>query len=592
MRLPRFARYAALGSIAPLLFACTSNDPTQTAQHASDNALTPESHVHPVLRAHSAEFERKVYQVTEGVWSAVGFGLANSILIEGDDGVIIVDVMESRENAEAVMAEFRKITDKPVKALIYTHNHADHVFGGLGFVPDGNIDVYAHSTTNYYIDRIINQIRPVITNRSGRMFGNLLEKGDDGLINAGIGMAVNQGHGGGAPTLIRPNKTFDDELDIEVAGVKIKLVHAPGETNDQIFVWLPEKKVLMPGDNIYKAFPNLYTIRGTLYRDVLGWAHSLDKMRDMQPEYLVPSHTRPVSGQAVIANLLTDYRDAIQYVHDQTIRGMNHGMTPDELVETVKLPKHLAEHPYLQELYGTVEWSVRNIFNGYLGWFNGDSATLSRASQKERGEAMVSLAGGEQKLLDNVQQALADDRNRWAAELANYLLFIDPEHEQARQLKAQALRKLGKASISPNGRNFYLTQALELEGKTHMPKQEITPENLELIKTFPAKNFLSAMSVALDPAKSEDTNKRLSFTFPDVDKTWTLHVRRGVAVLNEGLDPEAELNITVNKDSWIELVTGARSFPGTVASGDLEIDGGMLKLPELISFLTMFDPAA
>ena len=197
MRLPRFARYAALGSIAPLLFACSSNDPTQTAQHASDTALTPESHVHPILKAHSAEFERKVYQVTEGVWSAVGFGLANSILIEGDDGVIIVDVMESRENAEAVMAEFRKITDKPVKALIYTHNHADHVFGGLGFVPDGDIDVYAHSTTNYYIDRIINQIRPVITNRSGRMFGNLLEKGDDGLVNAGIGMAVNQGHGGG-----------------------------------------------------------------------------------------------------------------------------------------------------------------------------------------------------------------------------------------------------------------------------------------------------------------------------------------------------------------------------------------------------------
>ena len=530
--------------------------------------------------------------MTEGVWSAVGFGLANSILIEGDDGVIIVDVMESRENAEAVMAEFRKITDKPVKALIYTHNHADHVFGGLGFVPDGDIDVYAHSTTNYYIDRIINQIRPVITNRSGRMFGNLLEKGDDGLVNAGIGMAVNQGHGGGVPTLIRPNKTFDDELDIEVAGVNIKLVHAPGETNDQIFVWLPEKKVLMPGDNIYKAFPNLYTIRGTLYRDVLGWAHSLDKMRDMQPEHLVPSHTRPVSGQAVIANLLTDYRDAIQYVHDQTIRGMNHGMTPDELVETVKLPKHLAEHPYLQELYGTVEWSVRNIFNGYLGWFDGDSATLSRASQKERGEAMVRLAGGEEKLLENVQQALADDRNRWAAELANYLLFIDPEHAQARQLKAQALRKLGKASISPNGRNFYLTQALELEGKTHMPKQEITAENLELIKTFPAKNFLSAMSVALDPTKSESTDKRLSFTFPDVDETWTLHVRRGVAVLNEGLDPEAELNITVDKDNWIELVTGARSFPGTVASGDLEIDGGMLKLPELISFLTMFDPAA
>ena len=111
--------------------------------------------------------------------------------------------------------------------------------------------------------------------------------------------------------------------------MKLELVHAPGETNDQLFVWLPEKRVLLPGDNFYRAFPNLDTIRGTLYRDVLQWVESLDRMRERRPEHLVPSHTRPLSGADAIHAALTDYRDAIQFVHDQTIRGINRGHERD-----------------------------------------------------------------------------------------------------------------------------------------------------------------------------------------------------------------------------------------------------------------------
>ena len=154
-----------------------------------------------------------------------------------------------------------------------------------------------------------------------------------------------------------------------------------------------EKKLLLPGDNVYKAFPNLYTIRGTLDRDVLEWARSIDRMRALRPDHLAPSHTRPVSGAERIQGILTAYRDAIQYVHDQTIRGMNQGLTPDELVDRIELPPHLKSHPYLQEYYGTVEWSVRAVFSGYLGWFDGDTAPLSPASPHERAERMAELAG-------------------------------------------------------------------------------------------------------------------------------------------------------------------------------------------------------
>ncbi|MGB5193669.1 MAG: alkyl sulfatase dimerization domain-containing protein, partial [Polyangiales bacterium] len=341
------------------------------------------------------EFRREVYEVTDGVYQAVGYGIANSMMIEGDACVFIVDVMGAMETASNVHAAFTKITDKPIGALIYTHNHADHVMGGLAFVPDGKVDVYAHQTTNDYINRFASVLRPILRTRSSRMFGSYLSPGGpDGMENVGLGPFVETLDPEMTLGLIRPNKTFSDVLRTEICGVKVELVHAPGETNDQLFVWLPDRGVLLPGDNIYKAFPNLYSIRGTQYRDVRAWVLSLDKMRALRPQYLVPSHTRAISGQDEIYETLTAYRDAIQFVHDQTIQGINRGLTPDELVELVKLPPHLAGHPYLQEYYGRVDWSVREIFEGNLGWFDGDAAGLEPVGPDERAAGMAELAGG------------------------------------------------------------------------------------------------------------------------------------------------------------------------------------------------------
>ena len=151
----------------------------------------------------------------------------------------------------------------------------------------------------------------------------------------------------------------------------------------------------MPGDNIYKTFPNLYTIRGTTHRDVIGWVSSLDKMRSYEPEYIFPSHTKPIIGSEDTMEALTIYRDAIQYVHDQTIRLMNEGYYPDQIIEMVELPASIKSSPYLSEFYGTVRWSVKSIFNGYLGWFNGNPADLDPLSRKEEAQRLAKLVGGE-----------------------------------------------------------------------------------------------------------------------------------------------------------------------------------------------------
>ncbi|MEM6931311.1 MAG: MBL fold metallo-hydrolase, partial [Myxococcota bacterium] len=323
------------------------------------------------IAARERLFEREVIEVTGGVHVAVGYGLANSILLEGTDGVVIVDTMESATAAREVLAEFRKITDKPVVAAVFTHNHADHVFGSAVMAP-GDVPIYAHATTESHIDRVVNVIRDTLQVRSLTMFGSALPESQ--LWEAGIGPRLRFDPSDIA--LKRPTDVFEVAATVEAAGLTLELVHAPGETDDQLFVWLPESRVLLPGDNVYQAFPNLYTLRGTPPRDTMAWVRSLDRMRDLGAEYLVPSHTRPVVGAEAVEEVLRSYRDAIQYVHDQTVRGMNAGRSRDELAATIRLPAHLAAHPWLQEHYGMVPHAVRAVVDGYLGWFDGDASDL------------------------------------------------------------------------------------------------------------------------------------------------------------------------------------------------------------------------
>lgn len=555
--------------------------------------------VHPTLAAHSAIFEKRIEKVTDGVYVAIGYALANSIMLEGSDGLVIVDVTESAESAREVYTAFRELSDKPIKALVYTHNHADHVFGGGGFFPDGvpaDLPIYAHDSTNYYINRFANIIRPAIATRSARMFGTELPAGENGVVNAGIGPYLAQGgHSGGTIALLRPNTTFSESLSVDVAGLKIELIHAPGETNDQLFVWLPDKRVLLPGDNIYKSFPNLYTIRGTLYRDVLQWAYSLDKMRALKPEFLVPSHTVPVSGEQAVGALLQDYRDAIQFVHDQTIRGINKGLGPEELARQVILPPHLKRHPWLQEHYGRVSWSVRNIFNGYLGWFGGDATDLAPLPPSERGEALVAAFGGIEPALQLVEGALAQQRYQWAAELAGEVLASEPAsryRKRLRALKAAAFRELAYASENPNDRHYYLTQAGELLDEIQVLPPELKADSLAFAKSLPIAEVLASLPVNLNAEDSLERDTRVLFSLSDTGERYGVHVRRGVAQLVQGEAlagwEAADIQVETTSAVLVEVLLQARGVPAALASGDLKLAGGVLDVPAFASFLLLF----
>jgi alkyl sulfatase BDS1-like metallo-beta-lactamase superfamily hydrolase len=550
------------------------------------------------LAEHSKIFKKGVEKVGGNIFAAIGYGIANSIMIEGDDGVIIVDTMTTMEEAAEVLAEFRKITPKPVKAIIYTHSHPDHVFGAEAFVAAaGRPEIYAHETTENHVRRLFTEIGPIIGSRSLRMYGNFLAPGQ--VLNVGIGPLV-----GMKPDsklgFVRPTRTFSETLEVEAAGIPFKLIFAPGETDDQIVVWLPKQKALIPADDFYWAFPNLYTIRGTTFRNLKQWYQSLDKMRDLNPEYLVPCHTRPIIGAKKIQEILTNYRDAIQYVHDQSIRGINAGLTPDELAEQIKLPPHLAEAPYLQPFYGNVSWSVRSMFTGNLGWFDGDAATLQPLTRKERARLVARLAGGEKELVRHAKELLEKKEFQAALELTGHLIQLNPGHAEAKDIRIKALSALGEREENPNARHYYLTEALEIrDGFVSLSKAKPSPGALQDI---PLQSFFDLMAVNLDPKASAEVNQVVGMIFSDTQEAFTIQVRHGVAEIRPRLLQDLDrlnLDLMVRADSklWKEMLVKIRNPLVTLAGfkykkGNAIAFGKFLKLFEQPKMKRPFEPVA
>lgn len=543
-------------------------------------------HAQPSLKAHTEIFRKGVEKVADNVYTAIGFGLANSIMIEGADGLIIVDTMESCEAAADVLAEFRKISDKPVKAIIYTHNHVDHILGAEVFAPAGDVPVYAHETTAYFVGRIVSKMRTVTDMRGMRMFGNFLDA--QGLVNSGIGPFLNYDKDSTIGYL-PPTRTFSDTLVDTVAGIEFELVHAPGETDDQIFVWLPRQRALLCGDNFYWAFPNLYTIRGTPYRSLQQWYRSIDKMRDKKPEYLVPSHSRPVIGTERIETVLRDYRDAIQFVHDQAIRGINRGMTPDELAEHITLPPHLAEAPYLQPFYGKVSWSVRSVFSGELGWFDGDSARINPLTRTEEATLLARLAGSGQALQEHAQQALEDGEYQAALHLSGHLVRLNPDNPEAKSIRVRALTALGEREENPNARHYYLTEALEIRDSfIALADAKLKSEQ---VRQFPLEGFLELLAVNLDPEDSAQVDQRVGMKFPDEGKACVIHVRRGVAEIrpcSPGAldDRELDILVTAKAGDFKEMLARVRNPVIAMAGFDYEKGNAIA----FARFLRMFTP--
>lgn len=422
--------------------------------------------MHAELQAHPEYFQKDVVQLADNVYQAFGFAASNVYMIVGDDGVIIVDTTETTAAAENVLAEFRKITDLPIKTIILTHSHRDHVSGAAVFAAGSDPEILASARPSG--DSLIEQgvhPRPIKAQqmRTKRQFGIGLSYPDE-IIGIGVGPGDRPLKGMGAGILEPTRKIGDEGETITSCGITLQLSMAPGETPDHMVVWYADKKVLISGDNFYRSFPNLYAIRGTEYRDFDAWADTMDTLMAFGPEVLAPGHTKALFGADTIRAALTDYRDAIRYVVDETRRGMDEGKTMDELAHSVKLPPEMAEKPHLREYYGRVEYAVRAYFVGTMGWFDGNPTSLSPLAPKDEAERFIKMAGGADNVLQAVETARADEDYQWALQLVDRLISAGPDPEGARAIKAELLRAHAVAQINCPTRHYYIQSAKELEG--------------------------------------------------------------------------------------------------------------------------------
>lgn len=417
----------------------------------------------PERLQHHAEtaYPYRVFQAGDRIRCVVGLGHSNSIAIEGDTSLILIDSLDSDQRGERLKSLLAEWTSKPVKTIIYTHGHPDHR-GGSGAFRATAEEIIMSSPRKpalKYYDRL----NDVLQKRTVRQFGYSLT--DEECITQGIGIREGHAVGDGRYDFLPPTTLFTaQEEERVIDGVRLKLVSAPGETDDQLFVWLPEENVLCCGDNYYGCWPNLYAIRGSQYRDIAQWVKSLDVIRAYPAEVLLPGHTAAIIGQAQIQKVLGNYRDAIAWILETTLEGMNAGKTIDELAATIRLPEKYATLPYLGEHYGCTEWTVRAIYTAYLGWFDGNATNLHPLAPAQHAKKMIALAGGAEKVRAACQQALAEGDYQWCLELCDLLLNM-AEDPAVLRVKAAAMDALAGSETSANGRHYYQVCAQEIRDR-------------------------------------------------------------------------------------------------------------------------------
>jgi alkyl sulfatase BDS1-like metallo-beta-lactamase superfamily hydrolase len=547
----------------------------------------------PELKAHTKHFDKKIYTVTDNVYLAVGWNAANTVFIDGDDGLIVIDVGEAPSHSRELLAEFRKMNKKPIKAIIYTHFHPDHINGTKAFVDEadvkaGKVDIYAHETLMSELVVQASQIGPILSTRTGYSLGAVIRNAHNVDMNAGLGFELKPEYS----MFLAPTITFKDRLDVTICGVKLEMIHLRGETDDGVVVYLPETKVACTGDLIQgPSFPNVHTLRGTKYRDPAFWFDSIDYVRRLKPEFMAGSHGQPLMGAEETEYILCAYRDAIQYVHDQTVRYMNKGLIPDQIVDLVKLPPHLAEiKPWIREYYGTLKHSIRQIYQGLLGWFQGDPVDLNPTPMIEKARRMVEMMGGREKVLEAACAAYKAKDYQWAAELTTFIIRINIEDMDARHLKAACYKQLAYASMNINWRFWYLTSSYELDG-------ELDPEGLRLtigytfsspdtLSAFPTSLWLKEWTARIDPAKSVDTRMTMAFKVKETDEVYALEIRRGIVQFHETLPENVDLTVSFTRQAFEDMIMNEFSIAECVENGDMDCDKDVA---EVTRFLNYFD---
>lgn len=516
--------------------------------------------------------EPRVITVAEGIHTYVAGSIVNRTFIEGEDGVIVYDTGDDLADGEQAYAALRRITDKPIAAIVYSHNHYAH--GSRAFsTGDDGVPVLGHHHVNRNLARGADAIdfpeaAPVLGQRFRRQFAAYLpEEGPDAPVGATYPAFTPRG-------TLPVTRPVEHGEELTIAGVRMQFFTEQwSDSDDTVTLWLPDRKVVL-NNFLWPTIPNFYALRGTGFRDPRSWRDGILLMRDLQPEHLLGTHTRPISGAEEIRSTLEGYADAIAYTYDQSLRGILRGMGPDELREFVQLPGYLASQRHNKDGYGETQYQPPYVYERVFGWFDGRPEHINPPPRLLQGQRIVEGFGGPAAVRAAVLSAMEAQEMSWAATLAGFLVDHDPEDAEARALKARTLRALGQRAGGSIARHFYLSYALELEGQVEIPPA--VPATVSSVLRAPASMHIDHLRVRLDPDKSGDTVRFVVIELTDADTRAGLYVRRSVCEFVADVDrhpDRPDATVAMSRRLFAELIVGETDWASAIADGRVVVDG-------------------
>jgi alkyl sulfatase BDS1-like metallo-beta-lactamase superfamily hydrolase len=557
----------------------------------------PPATAHPALwRQGKLSTIAGLFELAPGFYQLRGFDLSNMHVVEGREGIVVIDPLVSAETAAAALAFYRRHRgDRPVSGLIYTHSHVDHFGGAKGVVSQEEVDsggIPVLAPAGFLHHAVSENVfaGTAMARRAGYMYGALLERGPDGQIGSGLGQTTSLG----TITLIPPTLDIVETGQEEtVDGVRMGFqltpgAEAPAETN----IHFPAARALCVADNVARSMHNILTPRGALVRDPRAWAHYLDEAVHLfgrRSDVLFSGHHWPCWGSERIVDYLEKQRDLYTYLHDQTLRLLNKGHTGPEIAELIELPAALAREWHCREFYGSISHNTKAIYQRYMGWFDGNPAHLWEHPPVEQARRYVEFMGGAEAALEKARRSFEEGDHRWVAEVVNRIVFAEPDNEAARELQAEALEQLAYGAENASWRNFFLMGAKELrEGVSGTPTASAPPD---VLARLTVSQLLDAMAIRLDGPRAAERRLRIDWVVTDPDEEHRITVRHGVLRHRPGRhDPPADARLMVEREALNQLLLRTADIGELAETGRLRVEGDGGKLGELLGLLDEPDP--
>jgi len=535
-----------------------------------------------------------LFKVTDRVYQVRGLDISNMTIIEGDTGLILIDPVLTNETAKAALELYLKNRPaKPVVAVIYTHSHADHFGGGKGVITEedaksGKVKVIA---PDRFMDYAVAE-NIIAGNAMGRraqyQFGSALPVGERGQIDTGLGKALARG----TASLIPPNDLIKQTYETRtIDGVEIEFHLAPSsEAPSEMLMYFPQFKMLNMAEDATHNMHNLYTIRGAEIRDGRLWSRyisdAIERYGD-KTEIEIAQHHWPMWGNERILSFLKKQRDLYKFIHDQSVRLLNHGLTPTEIAEQLKLPPSLASEWASRGYYGTLSHNAKAVYQFYLGWYDANPADLNPLPRAEEAKKQVEYMGGANAVIKRARDDFKAGQYRWVARVASQLVFADPSNNEARELGAEALEQLGYQSEAATWRNAYLLGAHELRnGVAQQPPAASRADFLKGVTIDLAFDFLG---VRLNAPKAEGKNIVVNWTFTDLNESHVMNLENSALTHTSGkLSDKPDVSLTLTRAVLDAVTLKQRTFADSIQSGDIKLSGDQARLRELFGLFDEF----